>query len=176
MSQSIPTGYIPPDNPQGLAQKTCPGNRDLILESCPGAGNSTRAGIMWKMKLKLQKNSVDQISTGKNKKQKKASRIFDLFRGLRVFSVESFLVYGSILWFYCHTYLTKKSEELPLACLFEVFTGLCLSTPTFCIKSYDHVKLFVRVLVLLVINTGYLKKFLQYGSTTLIVDFQFNLC
>ena len=25
MSQSIPTGYIPPGNPRGLAQKTCPG-------------------------------------------------------------------------------------------------------------------------------------------------------
>ena len=44
----------------------------------------------------------------------------------------------------------KKSEELPLACLLEVFTGLWLSTPTFCIKSYDYVKHFVRVLVLLV--------------------------
>ena len=99
----------------------------------------TRAGIMWKMKLKLQKNSVDQILTGENKKKnkkKKTSRIFDLFRGLRVFSIEFFLVYGSIFWFYCHTYLTKKSEELSLACLFEVFTGLCLSTPTFCINSH----------------------------------------
>ena len=69
-----------------------------------------------------------------------------------------------IFWFYCHTYLTKKSEELPLACLFEVFTGLWLSTPTFCIKSYDYVKHFVHVLVLLVINIGYLKKFLKYGE------------
>ena len=25
MSQSIPTGYIPPGNPRGLAQKNCPG-------------------------------------------------------------------------------------------------------------------------------------------------------
>ena len=25
----------------------------------------------------------------------------------------------------------KKSEELPLGCLFDVFTGLWLSTPTF---------------------------------------------
>ena len=48
--------------------------------------------------------------------------------------------------------------------LFEVFTGLWLSTPTFCIKSYDCVKHFVRVLVLFVINTGYLKKFLKYGE------------
>ena len=31
-------------------------------------------------------------------------------------------------------------------------------------KSYDYVKHFVRILVLLVINTGYLKKFLKYGE------------
>ena len=57
-----------------------------------------------------------------------------------------------------------------MACLFEVFTGLWLSTPTFCIKDYDYVKRFVRVLVLLVINTGCLKKLLKN------VDFQFKLC
>ena len=45
MSQSIPTGYIPP----GFAQKNCPVGRDLTFESCPGAGNSTRAGILWKV-------------------------------------------------------------------------------------------------------------------------------
>ena len=48
----------------------------------------------------------------------------------------------------------KKSEELPLAYLFRVFIGLWLSTPTFCIKDYDYVKHFVRVLVLLVIIQG----------------------
>ena len=52
MSQSIPTGYIPPGNPRGLAQKDCPGGRDLTFESCPGSGNSTRAGILWKLKVK----------------------------------------------------------------------------------------------------------------------------
>ena len=52
MSQSIPTGYIPPGNPRGLAQKDCPGGRDLTFESCPVAGNSTRAGILWKLKVK----------------------------------------------------------------------------------------------------------------------------
>ena len=51
-SQSIPTGYIPPGNPRGLAQKYCPGGRDLTSESCPGAGNLTRAGILWKFKVK----------------------------------------------------------------------------------------------------------------------------
>ena len=53
----------------------------------------------------------------------------------------------------------KKSEELLLACIFEVVAGFWLSTPTFCIKGYDYVKHFVRVLVLLVINTGCLKNF-----------------
>ena len=69
MSQSIPTGYIPPGNPQGLAQQPCPGDRDLTFESCLGAGNSTRTGILWKIKVKLQKNIVDQIFTGENKKK-----------------------------------------------------------------------------------------------------------
>ena len=69
----------------------------------------------------------------------------------------------------------QKSEELPLACLFEVFTGLWLSTPTFCIKDYGYVKRFVRVLVLLVINTGCLKKIAKNGEHH-IVDFQFKLC
>ena len=68
MSQSIPTGYIPPGNPRGLARKTCPGGRDLTFEICPGAGNSTRAGILWKMKMELQKNSVNQIFTSEDKK------------------------------------------------------------------------------------------------------------
>ena len=36
MSQSIPTGYIPPSNPWGFAQRNCPGGRDLTVESCPG--------------------------------------------------------------------------------------------------------------------------------------------
>ena len=97
MSQSIPTGYIPPGNPGDKLKNTCPGNRDLAFESCPGAGNSTRAGILWKMKLKLHKSSVDQIFTGENKK----SRIFDLFRGLHCtcFLMEFFLDYGPIFGF-----------------------------------------------------------------------------
>ena len=64
----------------------------------------------------------------------------------------------------------KKSKELSLACLFEVFTGLRLSTPTFCIKGYHYVKDFVHVLVLLVINTGCLEKLLKNGKHY-IVDF-----
>ena len=70
----------------------------------------------------------------------------------------------------------KKSEELPLACLFEVFTGLWLSSPTCWTGGYDYVKQFVHVLVLLVINTGCLEKFLKKNEERYIVDFEFNLC
>ena len=52
---------------------------------------------------------------------------------------------------------------------------MVISTPIFCIKSYDYVEHFVRVLVLLVKNTGCLKKFLKFEEHY-VVDFQFNLC
>ena len=53
MSQSIPTGYIPPGQTPGISSKTLPGEvGDLTFESCPGAGNSTMAGILWKFKVK----------------------------------------------------------------------------------------------------------------------------
>ena len=45
-------GTSPPGNPRGLAQKDCSGGRDLTFESCPEAGHSTRAGILWKLKVK----------------------------------------------------------------------------------------------------------------------------
>ena len=45
-------GTSPPGDPRGLAQKDSPGGRDLTFESCPGAGNSTRAGILWKLQVK----------------------------------------------------------------------------------------------------------------------------
>ena len=45
-------GTSPPGNPRGLAQKDCPGGWDLTFESCPGAGNSAKAGILWKLKVK----------------------------------------------------------------------------------------------------------------------------
>ena len=41
----------------------------IQVESCPRSGNSTRTGILWKMKVKLQKNSVDQIFTGEKEKK-----------------------------------------------------------------------------------------------------------
>ena len=105
---SVNSNWVhPPGNPRGLAQKTCPGCIDLTFESCPGAENSTRVGILWKMKLKLQNNSVDQIFTGENKKKQAEFLTFFEVYTVRVFSMEFFLVYGSIFWFYCHTYLTK---------------------------------------------------------------------
>ena len=70
MSQSIPTGYIPRATPGDQFKTDLPGGRDLTFESCPGPENSTRAGILWKMKVKPQKNNVDQIFTGENKKSK----------------------------------------------------------------------------------------------------------
>ena len=118
------------------------------------------------------KNSVDQIFPSENKKQ---VDFFYLFQGLHVFSMEFFLIYGSIFWFYYHTHLTKVRGVAPGLIIFEVFTRLWLSTPTFCIKGYDYVKHFVRVLVLLVINTGCAKKLLKNGEHY-IVDFQFKLC
>ena len=36
--------HPPPGNPSGLAQKHCPGGRDLTFDSCPGAGNFDKGG------------------------------------------------------------------------------------------------------------------------------------
>ena len=122
MSQSIPTGYIPRATPGDWLKKTCPGGWNLTFESCPGAGNSTRAGILWKIKLKLKKNSVDQIFTKKNK----TSGVLDLFRGLHCTCLFNGIFPG--LWVNFLVLLShipyEKYEELPLACLFEIFTGL----------------------------------------------------
>ena len=61
MSQSIPIGYIPPGNPPGFAQKNYLGGRDLTFESCPGAGNSTRTRILWKVQTMLNAISFKAI-------------------------------------------------------------------------------------------------------------------
>ena len=109
------------------------------------------------------KNSVDQIFTGENKNK----RIFLLFSRFTCFVNGIFLVYGSIIWFCYQTYLTKKSEELPLACLYLKFS-LSYGYPHLLLyRSCDYVKRFVRVLVLLVINTGCPKNLLKMGNTAL---------
>ena len=68
--------------------------------------------------MKLQKNSVDQIFTGENKR---TSRVFGLFRGLRFLNG----IYLG-LWVNFLVLLSnmpcKKSEELPLACLYSKFS------------------------------------------------------
>ena len=56
-----------------------PQSKHLTFESCPGAGNSTRAGILWKMKLKIQKSSLDQIFTGEKKPRKKQVEFLTFF-------------------------------------------------------------------------------------------------
>ena len=150
-SQSIPTGYISRATPV-ISSKYLPGGRDLTFKSCPRAVNSTRAGILCKMKVKFQKIawiSCLQVKTTK-KKQVEFLTIFEVY----VFSQWNFASSVGQFFGSAVTYTLQKSEELPLACLFEVFTGLWLSTPTFCIKDYDYVKRFVCVLVLLVINIG----------------------
>ena len=116
------------------------------------------------MKVKLHKICVDQFL-----QLKKCSRFLTIFEDY-VFSQWDFA--SSIGQFFgsAVTYTLQKSEELPLACLFEVFTGLWLSTPTFCIKEYDYVERFVRVLVLLVINTGCLKRLLKNRNITFLIS------
>ena len=47
---SVNSNWVHP--PRGLAQKDSPGGRDLTFESCLGTGNSTRAGILWKLNVK----------------------------------------------------------------------------------------------------------------------------
>ena len=115
----------PSGNPLGLAQKTCPGGQDLTFESCPGTGNSTRTGILRKMKVKFQKNSVDQIFTGVNEKKVNFLGL-GVFPGLWV----NFLVLLSIT----HT-LQKIWGVVPGLFMFEVFTGL----------GYPHLLLYKRL-------------------------------
>ena len=175
MSQSIPTGYILPGQPPGISSKNLPGGRHLTFKSCPGAGNPTQAGILYKMKVKLQKIAWIKFLQVKTKtKQVEFLTIFEVY----LFSQWNFA--SSIGQFFgsAVTYTSQKSEEFPLAFLFEVFIGLWLSTPTFCIKDYDYVKHFVRVVVLL----GCLKNLLKMGNTTLLISSsnyaksQLNVC
>ena len=120
MSQSILTGYIRPGNPRRLAQKTCPGGRDLTFESWPGAGNSTRTGILWKMKLKLKKKIawIKFLQVKTKKKQVEFLTFFEVFNGIFPGLWVNFFVLLSHIPY-------KKSEELPLPCLFDFSLGYC---------------------------------------------------
>ena len=44
-----------PGQPPGISLEKLPGGQDLTFESCLGAENSRRAGILCKMEVKLQK-------------------------------------------------------------------------------------------------------------------------
>ena len=123
------------------------------------------------MKVELQKIGWIQFLQVKTKK----SRIFYDFE-VYVFSQWNFA--SSIGQFFgsAVTHTLQKSEELPLACLFEVFTRLWLSTPAFCIKDYDYVKRFVRVLLLLVIFKYRVSQKIDKNGEHHIADSQFKLC
>ena len=154
-----------PGQSHGISSKNLFRGSEFDFLKLPGARNSTRAGILRKMKLKLHNNSVHQIFTSENKKKVEFFTFFEVFTVLYMYFSWKF----PDLWVNFLVLLShipyKKSEELSLACLFEVFTGLWLSTPTFCIKGYDYVKHFVHVLVSSMINTWCLKKISKRWGT-----------
>ena len=84
--------------------------------------------------------------------------------------MEFFLVYGSIFWFCCHTYLTKNLRSCPWLVYIRSFHWVIVIHTYFCTKGYGYVKRFVRVLVLLVIDTGCPKKLLKMGNTALLIS------
>ena len=104
---------------------------------------------MWKIR-------ADQILQVKTKQPKKQAKFFT-FSKVHMFFNRTFPgLWVKLLILLSHT-AYKKSEELPLARLFEFFTGLWLSSH----KNYDYVKHFVSVSVSLVINAGCVKRFLK---------------
>ena len=144
------TGYIPGHqlgNPRGLALKTCQGVGIRLLKVARGPGIRQGPGFCEKRKWNFKK--IAWIKFLQKKKQAK----FWPFRGLRVFPMESFLVYGSIFWFCCHTYLTKNLRSCPWLVYIWSFHWVMIIHTYFRTKAYDYVKPFVHILVLLVINT-----------------------
>ena len=125
MSQSIPTGYTPPRQSLGISSKTCPGGRDLTFRSCPrgGGGREFDKGRDFvKNESETSKNCLDQIFTGK-KTQKKQVEFLTIFE-VCVFSQRNFASSIGRQTNFGSSYTLQKSEELPLACLCEVFTGV----------------------------------------------------
>ena len=112
--------------------------------------------------MKLQKNSVDQIFTGESKNKLNFlpfSRFTCFVNGL-FWSMGQ--LFGSAI-----THTLQKSEELPLACLYFKFSLGYGYSHLLLYKRLCYVKRFVRVLVLLVINTGCPKNLLKMGNTAL---------
>ena len=68
--------------------------------------------------MKLQKNSVDQIFTGENKNEAEFLTYFEVYVSSQWnFSWSMGQFFGSAI-----THTLKKSEELPLACLYLTFS------------------------------------------------------
>ena len=84
----LPVNFIwvhPLGQPPGLAQKTCPGGRDLIFLKLPRGREFDKGRDYVENEVETSKNSLDQFFTG-IKKQKTKSRISDLFRGFVSFN------------------------------------------------------------------------------------------
>ena len=82
---SVNSNWVHP--PGGISSKNLPGESGFDFWQLPG-------GPEFDKDREFEENeSEDQIFTGENKK---TSWIFYFYRGLRVFSMEFFLVYGSI--------------------------------------------------------------------------------
>ena len=129
---SVNSNWVhPPGNSRGLAEKVA-----------RGPGIRQGPGFCGKWNCNFKKIAWIKFLQVKTQKPNKTSRVFDLFRGLRVFSTEFFLVYGSFVWFYCHAYLTKFAPGL----FIWSFHWVMVIHTHFCIKSYDYNKHFVRVL------------------------------
>ena len=110
----------------------------MTFESCPGTGNSTRTGILWKMKVNLKKSSVDQFLQVKTKNKPNFlpfSRFTCFLNGIFAGLWVNFLVLLSHIPY-------KNSEELPLACLYLNFHLVMIIHTYFCTKDYDYVKCF----------------------------------
>ena len=79
MSQSIPTGYIPPGQPPGISLKNLPRGSGFDFQKLPGGREFDKGRDFVKNEGQTSNNCVDQIFTDENKK--KTSRIFDDFQG-----------------------------------------------------------------------------------------------
>ena len=119
----------PPGNQRELAQNTCRGMGDLTFESCPGARNSTRTGILWKMKVKLQKKKKkiawSKFLQVKTKEQAEFLAFFEVYAFLNGIYPGLWVNFLVLLWvnfLVLLSHIPYKKSELPLACLYLKFS------------------------------------------------------
>ena len=105
-----------------------------LLKVAQGPGIRQRPGFGGKWKWNFQKIAWIKFLQVKTKK---TSWIFDFFQGLCVFSMDFFLVYGSILWFCYHTYLMKNLRSCPCLVYIWRFHWVMVIHTYFCTKGYD---------------------------------------